>query len=200
MTAAVARDGRGERRARNHDAIVSATYDLIRKTHTLPSMDAVAAHAGVGIRTVFRQFQDQESLYRSVTDRVLEEVMGLVAMTPPTGDLMTDLAALVQRRARIFEHITPFRRVGRLVRHQSRLLQERDAAATQFFRAALEAILGPYLSSSADSRELLEALDALLSWETWDRLRDQQALGPKRAARVLVSAAARLFPSPEKKR
>lgn len=200
MTPAAARDGRAERRTRNHDAIVQACSDLIRETHALPSMDAVAKHAGVGIRTVFRQFQDQESLYRSVTDRVLAEVMALIQMTPPTGELATDLAALVQRRARVFEHITPFRRVGRLVRHQSPLLQERDAAATQFFRAAIEVVLGPHLGAYADSAEILEALDALLSWETWDRLREQQGLGPKRAARVILAAATRLFSPPAKSR
>lgn len=201
MTArATHRDGRAERRARNHDAIVDATYDLIRTTHALPSMDAVAARAGVGIRTVFRQFQDQESLYRSVTDRVLDEVAALVTITPPTGDLATDLAALIERRARVFEHITPFRRVGRLVRHQSRLLQERDQAATQFFRAAIEAVLGPHLPTSADALDRIEALDALLSWETWDRLRDQQGLGPKRAARVISSAASHLLSASAKRR
>lgn len=197
-------DGRAQRRARNHAAIVQATYDLIRTTHALPSMEAVALAAGVGIRTVFRQFQDQESLYRSVTDRVLEEVMALVTMTPPTGELATDLAALVERRARIFEHVTPFRRVGRLVRHQSTLLQERDAASAQVLRAALEAVLEPHLYSASDgdsdAPELLEALDAILSFEMWDRLRDQQGLGSKRAARVVLAAASRLFRPAVKRR
>ncbi len=177
-------DGRVRRGARNHEAIARAMYDLVRMTHLPPTVEEVARRAGVGTRTVFRQFEDLESLYRSLNDRLQGEILAMVSLAPPSGELEADLRALVARRARVFEHLTPFRRAGRLVRHQSPFLKEQDAMTARFFRAALEAHLGPDVRGDA-----LEALDALLSFEVWDRMRDAQGLTAKRAERVLADAA-----------
>lgn len=181
---APATDGRVLRGARNHEAIARAMYDLVRKTHLPPSVEEVARRAGVGTRTVFRQFEDLEALYRSLNDRLQREIMAMVSLAPPSGELEADLRALVARRARVFEHLIPFRRAGRLVRHQSPFLKEQDAMMARFFRVALEAHLGPEVRGDA-----LEALDALLSFEAWDRMRDAQGLSAKRAERVLADAA-----------
>jgi hypothetical protein len=136
---------------------------------------------------VFRQFADLDALYRGMGERVLGEIRALVTVTPPTGDLATDLRALVDRRAQVFEHVAPFRRAARLVRHGSAFLQQQDAIATRVFRAGLVAVVGPHLGG--DPAERIEALDVLLSFEAWDRLREQQRLSARRAAQVLLNAA-----------
>lgn len=183
---ASAKDGRVLRGARNHAAIVEAVYELVKATHLPPSVEDVARRAGVGTRTVFRQFQDLETLHRSINERVQEEVLSLIAVTAPTGHLKDDLRALVARRARLFEYLTPFRRAARLVRHQSPFLQEQDATATKLLRGMVEWVVGPHFGD--DGRNTLEALDALLSFEAWDRLRAQQQLSAKRAERVLLES------------
>ena len=55
---APARDGRVLRGARNHALIVQAIYDLVRAGNVAPTAEEVAARAGVGVRTIFRQFKD----------------------------------------------------------------------------------------------------------------------------------------------
>ena len=179
-------DGRKLRRSRNHEAIVQATIELVREGHVTPAVEDVARRAKVGERTVFRQFQDLETLYRAIYERVHRDVLASVTITPPSGDLEADLRALVGRRARVFEELTPFRRAGRAVRHRSPFLKEADAYVTRFMRAALEAVVIPHLRGN---RDVLEALDALLSFETWDRMRDQQGLGARRAEVIVGSAA-----------
>jgi AcrR family transcriptional regulator len=186
-------DGRVLRGARNHALIVQALYALLREGNVQPTAEEVAKRAGVGTRTVFRQFEDMESLYSSLGDRLQAEIMALIDLTPPEGDLAKDVRVLVARRARIFEHLTPFRRAGRLVRHTSAYLQDQDATITAIFREAMAAILGPHLSD--DAADTFEALDVLLSFEAWDRLRDQQRLSAKRAEQVLVKAATALLKS-----
>jgi AcrR family transcriptional regulator len=188
------RDGRVRRGARNHQAIVDAMYELVRTTHAPPTMDEVARRAGVGTRTVFRQFQDLESLFRTMNERLLGEILGMVTLTPPTGDLATDLRALAHRRAKVFEHISPFRHATRGLRHTSTFLREQDARFTHMLRAMLETTVRPHLAEDAQST--LEILDLLLSFEAWDRLRETQKLGAKAAEQAISDAALALAMGP----
>lgn len=183
-------DGRVLRGERNHALIVQAIYDLIRAGNVQPTAEAVADRAGVGTRTVFRQFEDMETLYRSLGERLRIEVMALIELTPATGRLVEDLRTIVGRRARVYEHLTPFRRANRVVRHTSAFLQQQDAELSGLLRAALEAIVGPHLGR--DAGDTMEALDLLLSFEAWDRLRDEQKLSVRRAEQVLVEATTAL--------
>lgn len=183
-------DGRVLRGARNHEAIVQALYELVREGALQPTAERVAERAGVGTRTVFRQFEDLETLFRSLGERVIAEVLALLDTTPPSGDLDADLRVIIARRARIFGFIAPFRRAGGLVRHTSTYLQSLDAMLALALHAGLTTIVGPHLRD--DGGDTLEALDLLLSFESWDRLRDQRGLSRKRAERVLLKAATTL--------
>jgi AcrR family transcriptional regulator len=178
-------DGRVLRGARNHEAIAKATYALVRETHRPPTVEEIAERAGVGTRTVFRQFEDLDALYRTLNDRLREEILAMISLAPPTGALDVDLRALVSRRAKIFEHLLPFRRAGARVQHQSTFLQEQDALLEQLLRAGLLANVGTHVAHA----DALEAVDALLSFEAWDRLRERQRLSARRAERVLAEAA-----------
>lgn len=182
-----AQDGRVLRGARNHALIVKAIYDIVRSGKVEPTIEEVATRAGVGVRTIFRQFNDLETLSRRLSERVIAEVIELGLPTPPSGRLADDLPALIARRARVFEHLLPFRRSGRIVRHRVIFLQEQDARMTQMLREGLRAVLKPH--RVADPDKLLESLDLLLSPEAWERLRDQQRLSPARAEQVLAAAA-----------
>lgn len=181
-----ASDGRRQRAARSHSAIVDAVYDLVRATGEPPTIDAVAARASVGVRTVFRQFSDLETLHRSINERIDHEVRALLAQ--PTPDAPSPLAASIARRARVFEHITPFRRAARLARPTSRFLIEQEALVAAVFRAALKDVVGDDVDD-----DVFEALDLLLSWETWERLRGTQGLDVRQATRVVSVAASTLL-------
>ena len=180
-------DGRNQRAARNHDQIVDAIYELVRAGNVEPTVEEVAAKAGVGVRTVFRQFHDLDTLTRRLGERVFAEIFALVDPRPPTGRMLEDLEAVIEQRARIFEHLMPFRRAARVVRHRLVFIQEQDALMARMLRGGIQAVVGDRLA-----RDRLEALDLALSFEAWDRLRDQQKLGPRRAAQVMLAAAAAL--------
>ncbi len=181
------KDGRVRRGTRNHEAIMQALSDLIKETHLPPSIADIAQRAGVGTRTIFRQFEDVETLYQKISERVLRDVTSMPFPTAPSGDLEHDLRMLVARRARIFEHITPFRHAGQLVKHQSAFLQKQNETLTQIFRTALMAVVSPHIGDAACN--IIEALDTLLSFEAWDRLRCQQKLNSEQAEHVLADAA-----------
>jgi AcrR family transcriptional regulator len=158
-----------------------------------PTIDEVAERAGLGRRTVFRQFRDLDALYRAMGERVMREAMALVTLAAPTGSLETDLTALVGRRSRVFEHITPFRRAARLVRHESTFLQEQEKAMTMAFRARLLGVLEPHVR--VEGGDTIDVLELLLSFEAWERLRHVQKVGVKRAREILLGAALTLVRS-----
>jgi AcrR family transcriptional regulator len=180
-------DGRAARSARSRRAIADAVYELVRARGAMPSVEEVAARAGVGERTVFRQFNDLDELARSVHERLFPEVIALSRGQEPTGDLAEDVGALVARRARVFEHIAPFRRASRGHRERSPFMTDRDAAMAAMMRATIESVLSPHLSEA--QRDLVEIIDVLLSFEAWDRLRTVQKLTAERAESALRTGA-----------
>ena len=179
-------DGRAQRSTRTQAVITKAVYDLVRAQSRFPTVLEVARHAGVGERTVFRQFKDLETLGASIHALVLPEVMLLARMAPPTGDLHADVIELVSRRARIFEFITPFQRAVRAHGAGLPMADAQNAAMAAIMRAAIESTLGPHLGER--SRDLLEVIEVLLSFDAWERLRAVQKLEAAHAERVLREA------------
>ena len=57
---------------RNREQLIEAAIALILECGGEPSRDALAAHAGVGIGTVYRHFPDQRSLLEAVVRHALE--------------------------------------------------------------------------------------------------------------------------------
>lgn len=171
-----------------HAELVDAMYVLVRDTHAAPTVGALVARSGLPSEVVARAFTEIDALYRGVSARLLREVLGLVTFGPPTGRLEADLSALVRRRMRIFEHIAPFQRAARRALPGSVFLREQEAFNVNALRAALVVMVSPYLAPEA--HDALDALDVLLSFEAWERLRGAQQVPDERIERLLVNAAA----------
>ena len=177
-------DGRRRRSQDSRARIVGALLKLTRAGELSPSAEQVAARAGVGLRTVFRHFSDMESLYREMTD-VIESELRAVAGRPFVGGTWRErVIELAARRGEAFEVIGPFRRAADLRRHASLVLQDDHARLT----ATLRGILFREVPGDAIDGPALEALNLLLSYEAWSRLRRDQQLAPEDARKVLERA------------
>jgi AcrR family transcriptional regulator len=179
-------DGRVRRGAENRGRILDAVYELVREGELQPTAEQVAQRAGVGERTVFRHFEDMETLHAELNARLRREVQPILDEPQVTGDRGERVRELVSRRARLFESIAPFHRSGALQRHRSAFLRRAHADTCRLLREDLARTLAPELAG--DDGWLLEALDLTASMEAWDRLRSEQKLGRDRAARVLEAA------------
>ena len=150
----------------------------------------MAAHAQVGLRTVFRHFKDMDSLYREMSV-VIEGELAQVISQPLKGDTWQEqLGDLVGRRALAFEKIGPYKRASEVHRHVSPLLEANHGRLVEGLRTNLRRILPPAI---ADDQILLETLDLLLSYEAWSRLRREQGLTPKRAREVVEAAVRKVI-------
>ncbi len=185
-------DGRRRRGQDNRARIVAAMLDLIREGAMTPSAEQVAARAEVGLRTVFRHFDDMDSLYREMSGFIEAELRAIVERPFAATDWQGRLAELVERRGEAFERISPFKRASDTVRHRSRFLAGDHGKLATALRELLKAVLPPEIV--ADPLKL-EALDLLTSFEAWTRLRLDQGLSPEKACEVLQSAVLKVAAS-----
>lgn len=184
------RDGRRRRSQDSRARIVQAMLELVHAGELSPAAELVAARANVGLRTVFRHFNDMDSLYRQMSE-VIDAELSAIVLQPFEGATPRErVLELVRRRAAAYEKIGPYKRASAAHRHRSRFLQ---ADQDRFVAIARDILKREAPPEVVRDRVRFEALDALLSFETWDRLRRDQQLTPRRATEVLEFAVARLL-------
>lgn len=182
MTEAEEVDGRRQRSERSRALIVDALFALIRAGEMDPGAARVAERAGVGLRTVFRHFEDMDSLYREMSQRIEAEIMPLALAPFSAADWRGRLDELVKRRIDIYERILPLRAAGAIRRFQSAWLMEDYRRLHAFERRTLESVLSKGVARDA---VLLAALDLATGFDAWRRLRQDMNLSAAAAERVL---------------
>jgi AcrR family transcriptional regulator len=199
MTLRISRalDGRARRRERSRDAIVRALHALIGEDNAQPTAQQVAERAKVGLRSVFRHFDDMDSLYAEVGAQIQAEARPLIAGAPTEGSVEERLRRIVSQRGAFFEHVAPYVRAGALGRRRSPFLQRQHVRLVRELRERLLVAL-PELGRAPAN--LLESLDLALSFDSWDRLRGDQKLSRERAAAVLETTALALAATLSKRR
>jgi AcrR family transcriptional regulator len=168
-------DGRIVRRHNNRRRIVEAMLELVRAGAIWPSAEEVAERAGVGLRTVFRHFDDMDSLYREMAEAMRNELQPIVAAPFASPGWQDRLGEMIERRAWLFERAMPFKNAADVHRHRSVFLRKDYASMRSAERAALEAALPAALKND---KRFFEALDQALSFATWQHLRRDQRLSP----------------------
>jgi AcrR family transcriptional regulator len=96
------RDGRRLRSVNTQGIIVDAAMTLIRKGFLNPTAQQVADEAGMGIRSVFRKFNDKETLFSEMDKRIKENHQELFT-TLIVGSLKERIKDLVKIEAMAFE-------------------------------------------------------------------------------------------------
>jgi AcrR family transcriptional regulator len=188
-------DGRRLRTEDSRRRVVAALLDCVRDGDFDPSAEAVAQRAGVGLRTVFRLFNDKEELFRQVTQVVLAQFADL-ASTPVRGETWrARLDDLMTRRFAVFEEVMPFRRAGQAHVHRSAFVRGNNEALRQTLRTSLAAVLPAAVTADSSA---FDALELALSIDSWIRLRIDQQLDPARAGAAIrrIVAALTVGPSP----
>lgn len=180
-------DGRRLRSEVSRRRIVEAMRELIREGLVAPRAEEVAARADVGLRSVFRHFDDMESLYREIADAMIDEVKPMLELLPPSGTADEILAEMIDRRAKLFERIMPFRTAADVHMHRSPFLLEDRRRMNELLRKAMRAALPADLRKD---RTQFDALEAAMSFEFWRRLRSDQQLSVAQAKRVMEMTVA----------
>jgi AcrR family transcriptional regulator len=185
-----AHDGRLQRSERSRQAIIDAMLELVSEGVLVPTAQQVSELAGVGIRTVFRHFSDMEELYVMSDSTVRKQYAGLFAGGDRGGSLEERTLHAVEQHAIAYESIgnTFLSSKAQLWRHQ--LLRKQYELTQKQIRDDLEDWLPELKSLSTGQRE---AIDAIASFEMWNRLRDLQGLSKSASIRLINNLIQRIL-------
>ena len=172
-------DGRRARRFRSRDLAVDALLDLLAEGVVRPTAQEVAARSGVSLRSIFRIFDDVESLHAAAAARQLSRVRHLFVDV-----VAARVKAMAGITARLYEEIAPVRRAALRAAPESAALQEQLARARGWLRSEVERLFELELSGLDPTAA--SAVEMALSFEAWDQLRSQQGLSVARASAAVT--------------
>ncbi len=191
-------DGRRAWRDRNLNAVVDALLDLFAEGNLRPGADEIAERSGVSRRSVFRYFDDLDSLDRVAIDRQIQRVGELIELTGiGEGPLRQRIERIVTQRLRLFEAILPVARVSRLRAPFEPVVAEELARSRRLFRRQIERHFGPELDElkRGERNARLGAAEAVCSFEAYELLRLGQQQTPKQIGDVMRAGLSALFPA-----
>ncbi len=183
-------DGRALRAARSRQVVVETFLDLVGEGQSQPTAQQVSDRSGVSMRSIFRLFDDVDAMHSAAVATQIDRVVPLLVHIDSTGSLDRRVRALMDNRSSVFEAISPVRRLAVRLASSSRPIQGDLALANDFFRNQTTEVFTQELAPMppARRRDTVDLLDALTSWETWERLRSAQGLPAERARRILVAS------------
>jgi TetR/AcrR family transcriptional regulator, regulator of autoinduction and epiphytic fitness len=160
-----------------------------------PTAQQVAERSGVSLRSIFRIFDDVETLNAAAAARQLSRIRHLFVDVVPTGTLPERVAQVVDINARLYESVAPIRRAALRAAPESPALQEQLARARGWVRSEVERVFAPELAKA--NRDITTAVELVLSFEAWDQLRSGQGVSLPRATATVVRTITALLTNPE---
>lgn len=141
----------------------------------------------MSVRSVFQHFDDLEGLYAAVADRLVERLSHLRMTVDAAEPLDARIREIVRQRSVLLEAITPIRRAAAIHAPFSREVRSRLQAGHDFLRGEIERLFASELAGrhEPDRTTLLDALDTVLSWPSWDNLRTLNGRSEDEARAVL---------------
>lgn len=181
-------DGRRAGRDRNLNAVVDALLDLFSEGNLRPGAGEIALRSGVSRRSVFRYFDDLDSLDRIAIERQIARVSHLIELPDiGAGSLSERIERLIAQRLRLYEAIMPVARASRLRAPFEPVLAAELSRSRRLFRKQVERHFDPELQrlSRSDRSATLGAAEALTSFESYELLRLAHAHSPRQIAAVM---------------
>ena len=183
-------DGRRLRREQNREAVLEAMVALFEDGNLQPSSAEIAERAGLSPRSLFRYFDDVDDLNRTAIERQQATARRMldvgVGADAPTAE---KIARVVDSRCRLFEAVAPAARAARISAHRHAVVASNLAEGRAHLRRQVRELFAPELAGT----ELLPALDALLSFESYELLRFDQRLSRTKTASALTAALTALL-------
>ncbi len=164
-------DGRRARSQASRAKIIQAMMDLIVAGDMNPSTAKIAEHAGVGLRSIFRHFEDKDAIYREI-DAILVKAYQPIMDAPYKSDAWQEqLMEMIERRSEISEAIAPYRVSTNAARKQSKFLRDSYRRLHEMEKGRLNAILPKDMQTdTANGRAIMVAV----SFDTWRLLRQDE--------------------------
>ncbi|KAF0183586.1 MAG: TetR family transcriptional regulator [Hyphomonadaceae bacterium] len=175
-------DGRRECTRLAREKVVAALLELVGGGNVAPTAAEVVEVARVGLRSVFRYFEDMDALYREMSEKIEAKVLPNV-LEPAIGATWKErLVHIASKRAKVFEQILPFRISANLKRFSSEFLMEDYRRMLRLENAGIEAQLPEHILPNSTAAHCIKSV---LSFQNWRLLRHDQGLSVAQASEVV---------------
>lgn len=176
-------DGRRQRSDRSRQLIVESMLQLVKEGNLVPTAQQVADHAKVGIRSVFRHFEDMETIFATADKLWRKEFNRGLQTIDPQLPIKQRISLTAEQLGKRFEDHSNILKSTATRRWRSAFLKHNYAGYQDKMRADLMIWL-PELETLSASKQ--EAVVGILSFEYWDRLRDHQSQTPAASIDAIV--------------
>ena len=177
-------DGRRVRSERSREAIKKAMIDLMADGIREPTAQLVSERAGVGIRTVFRQFDDMGSLFHSLHQDLINRDSPILQTSLTEGTKEERLDSAIEARHKLYtiNRETLLSTYGLMWKYDA--LKQNYADLNHRLKKRMLLSLYELKTAPEADKNLAEML---LSFETWNRLIRHQGLSPDDAKAIIRS-------------
>ena len=191
-------DGRRLRSERTRLAIIEAYLELLRRNPRMPTATQLAAQAGCSVRSIFERFPDLDALSLATADYAIVQGQAESAARHVDGDRPTRIQSHVETRALACEKWLP---LWRIITNQDQVTELRTRVVlvrlANIERMKLMYRQELFSLPEPERDQLLIALAALISFESWDQMRHCYDLSMEAAQGVWRAAIDRMLPSVE---
>ncbi len=189
-------DGRRLRSARTRQLIIEAYLALLRENPQIPTAASIAQRAGYSVRSIFERFPDLHALRVAATDEALLKASAEVAALPADGSRRDRVTTHVEARGRVCEKWLPLWRALNANQGDSADLKARIRLIREMVIRRIEEVYAPELATlgHCERRQTVLAIEALVDFESWARLRGLFGLSFDDACGVWKRAIDRLLP------
>lgn len=175
-------DGRFNRSVVTRKKIVAALTSLVYEGYLSPTAEQVAQKADVGLRTVFRHFDDLNSLYSELSADLEALILPVLQIRLRGNSWQDKLMHSIEIRAQFYDRIAALYLSAQVHRHRSPLITDNLTRDVQRLREIGRNILPAGIQQNV---LVFESLDLLMSPDTWVRLRRDQNLSSEEALHVV---------------
>jgi len=190
-------DGRRLRSERTKQLIIEAYLELLRvPSRQMPTAAQIAERAGYSVRSIFERFADLPALNLATADYALAMGQAEAVARHVDGDRQTRIRSHVRTRAESCEKWLPMWRALTTAEDQLPELKARIVLARLGNIERMKLMYGPELATLAPAErdQLLIALAIMVSFESWDQLRECYNLSMEAAQAVWITAIGRALP------
>lgn len=189
-------DGRRLRSERTRQSIIDAYLGLLRRDPSIPTAAEIAKAAGYSVRSIFERFADLNALTLATADFAILQGQAESQARDVDADRATRIRSHVHIRAAACEKWSPLWRVLMTTQQEVVELQQRIVLARYANIERMKLMYARELGTldEAERQRLLIGLATLVSFESWDQMRDCYKLSIEDAEATWISAIDRMLP------
>ncbi|OFW99636.1 MAG: hypothetical protein A3D94_12695 [Alphaproteobacteria bacterium RIFCSPHIGHO2_12_FULL_66_14] len=190
-------DGRRLRSERTRQLIIEAYLELLARNVRAPTASQIAKQAGYSVRSIFERFADLGALGLAAADHAIAAAQSEAAARDVDADRPTRIGSHVKIRAQACEKWLPLWRAMIDTQAQIADLKARVVLVRRANLERLRLMYRPELSTlpEPEREQLVMAMGAMTSFESWDQMRYGYDLTMDAAQAVWRTAIDRMLPA-----